>query len=248
MILLHIGTHKTGSSSLQHYLGSNRGALNSAGVAFYTGAFQPDNHIELYLSALESGKDTLAQKSLSLPPINEMQSATRASVAEFLEQNQGKFSIFSCEGLSLLRSPSELNALCNLLGRPRQEVRIVLCLRDKSDFLASYRKQIFKVPGRKPSSDVTSALYVEADSWLADFEQLKAAYMMQFGNGCMTIVDYDRSMQLHGDVMPDLLHALMIPGDLVLPAGAYDQKNTRTLGSVLKQKTYRAIKSLGFRG
>ena len=215
MIVLHIGTHKTGSSSLQHYLGRSRARLAAHGLAYYQGTILADNHIDLYLGALAPGRDSLAQHSLDLPPRPELIHRTREGLARFRQANPGKTLIYSSEGLSLLRSPSELGNLADLIAPDGEEVRVVMAYRDRDAFLDAYRRQILKTPGRQPSDNPQSALYVKADSWLADFDALRAAYIARFGQNALHQVDFDQEIARSGDVLPALLRAMSLPDPLI---------------------------------
>jgi hypothetical protein len=244
VIVLHIGVHKTGSSSLQHYLGCRRSALEARGLAFYTGTLQPDNHIDLYLSALEPGRDSLALRSLDLPPRDLLTETTRTAVAAFARAHPNHTLIYSCEGLSLLRSPAELARLAELVTVPGRPLRVVMALRDKAGFLEAYRKQILKVPGRQPSSDPASALYVAPDSWLADFDALQAAFSAQFGAEALQVIDFDAELARCGDVLPALLRAMTLPEDLVPAPGTAPRQNTSSLKNRVRQAGYRLLHRL----
>ena len=97
--------------------------------------------------------------------------------------------IFTCEGLSFLRTEEECRTLRYLFPADLG-FKIVLVMREKEDWLRSYTRQLHKVPGRTPSTDKASALYVEPDTWLTDFEAIIEAYSSVFGE--VTQVAYDK--------------------------------------------------------
>lgn len=52
-IYLHIGTHKTGTTSIQNYLQDNIELLPASGIDFYQGFYIDNNHVEINLAALK---------------------------------------------------------------------------------------------------------------------------------------------------------------------------------------------------
>lgn len=223
IIYLHIGTHKTGSTSVQQFLAEHRSKLAQYGIEFYRGAIIDANHIELYLSALDKNKDFLALASLNVGSLSELRDKTLQEVGGFLNRTNASHVIFSSEGLSLLRTPEELAELKNILGGSKYFVKVVCFLRDKSDFLKAYEKQIRKVPGRVPSTDPSSSLYVESDSWLADFDSLLASYARAFGEENIITIDYDRVTKETGDILPEVLGKLGVVPNLIPKAGTYKE-------------------------
>lgn len=205
-ILLHIGTHKTGTTSLQHALGNNRATLIEQGFDYYLGAAKPFNHVEIYLATLRRNVETLGRKTHGRRP-EFTRRAVRKRVRAFIAQSTCDRIIFSCEGISLLRTKRELRALHDLFGH-QHRIRVFLTLREKSAFLASYRAQILKGRRREPSRNPKSALYVEPDSWLVDYDALTTAFESEFGP--LALFDYGPG------IVPDIIRAM----GLVLPDSA----------------------------
>ena len=61
-IFLHIGTHKTGSTSIQNYLFEHEEQLRLDGIALYRGVYKKHNHIELYLGSMRYDRDSIAKQ------------------------------------------------------------------------------------------------------------------------------------------------------------------------------------------
>lgn len=238
-IILHIGMHKTGSTSLQDFLADHREHLISQGVNYYRGSLLTDNHIELYLSCLDRDRDSLALATMQIGSLDTLFDNTRARISKFLTDAHAETIVFSTEGLSLLRSVEEMERLAQIFEPSVHNVRIVCVLRDKADYLNAYRKQIFKVPGRKPSDDPRSALYVEPDSWLVDYDTLLAAYRATFGTHAVRVIDYDREVQLRGgDVLPAVLQEMSVPASMIPAPGATTRANTTSTVNRLRQIAY----------
>lgn len=192
--IVHIGLPKTGSTSLQALLQKNKTSLREQGFDFYTGWYSSRrNHNELYLSTIRDGVDTFG--SLRDPRINKakMRARTRLEIAAQFSRTARHKVIFSAEGLSFLRTPKECRRLKALF--PTQTAfRILLVLRDRTEWLSSYEQQIYKVKGRKASNNPKSSLYVGDGTWLTDFSDLEDAYSQVFGK--VELIQYDRETVL----------------------------------------------------
>jgi hypothetical protein len=141
-LYLHIGTHKTGSTSIQHFLLHHACSLRERGIAFYRGQYRETNHIELYLASLRYERDSFAKqrfgKSLKFDP--DFTRDVAHSVQHFLRSCPEPQVVFSTEGLSLLRHDDEIDRLKSVLGSESTNATIILYLRNKTDFLRSYTR------------------------------------------------------------------------------------------------------------
>jgi hypothetical protein len=223
-LFLHIGTYKTGTTSLQRFVLDQSDELRRHGIALYRGQIRASNHIELHLAALRYDRDSFAKlghsQHVKFDVAYTQQIARR--VQSFLNSVPEPCALFSSEGLSLLRYDDEIERLRTILDAHNREVRVVLYLRNKADFLRSYASQILKQEGRKPSHDKRSALYVGSDTWLTDYDSLIAAYQRGFGAGNLTIIDYDAEMQRVGNVIPSFLKVLGVQaGDKMDPSSYF---------------------------
>ena len=107
--------------------------------------------------------------------------------------------VYSHEDLSYARHDDELEGLRALFdGRP---VRVVIVLRQPEAFLRSYREQL-TATGFPISDDPTSFAYVEADSWLVDYDALVAGYRRHFGTDNVEVLDFDAIVADEGSIVP----------------------------------------------
>jgi hypothetical protein len=188
-ICIDIGTHKTRSTSIQGMLAANRGALREKRWDFYLGSILRDNHVELTQVFLRDHVEKMIDYSpeatkLAALTYDNVRSQTQNFVAACEAHGFEKL-IFSCESLSLLRNVNEVDRLKNLFPTTCK-VTIVVVLRNKGDFIESYRRQILKFPGRNVSNDPRSSLYVAENNWVSDFDALLACYGKVF-NEIVTI-------------------------------------------------------------
>lgn len=206
--MLHVGTHKTGTSSLQQFLrDENAGLLAAAGASYPPGFVLPASHSELPLLAIRPERTWPAR--IRLP---ETQRAAWLAVADEHVRRQIRAAphellVYSHEDLSYLRFDDELERLRDLLAGPT--VQVVVFLRDRAAFLRSYRDQL-DATGFSPSADRSSFAYVETDSWLVDYDTLLAGYRHWFGEGNVEVLDYDETVQRDGSVIPAFAELLGI--------------------------------------
>ena len=202
--IVHIGTHKTGSTSLQYWLTENAEELaRTHGLGVYRPIHPNGRELALWCASPDRSIPTIRE-------IPEWRSDT------WREQSFGHIRseverddevvIFSNETLSLMRSPHELENLRALLA-PR-EVDIVLVTRRREDFLRSWREQLTR-DGFALSSDPTSFAYLEHDSWLVDYDEIVSANSRVFGADRVHRVDYDDAMTRYASIIPAVMaHAI----------------------------------------
>lgn len=207
-IMLHIGTHRTGSTSIQAFLAKNRRALGRQGLRVYRGSIEPNNHTELYLAAMRPERDSLAKMKMKRPFDSSAVERARSRIHRFLDSADAEKVLFTTEGLSLLRFPDELERLLELIRAEEHHVSVILYLRNRDDFLSSYRRQLAKQPGREPSSNRDSVLYVEPDSWLADYDHLLEVWRAAFGTDAIHVINYDAELDRAGSVIPSFVAKL----------------------------------------
>jgi hypothetical protein len=208
-IVVHAGLHKTGTTSIQMFLHRNRAALRERGVDFYTGLFQPNNHVELHAAAMRFERASGFKQRSGLTVDDAFRANVGARVRQYISQSPCRCIVFSNEGLSLLRYPDEMDQLRQMV--PSGRIEIVLYLRSAKDFVKSYSLQLRKNPLTLPNTiEKDSFAYLEPDSWLLDFEARVNSFRDAFGAENVTVVDYDREVQLHGNVMPSFLRIIGI--------------------------------------
>lgn len=208
-IYLHIGLPKTGTSSIQKCLTDYRELLNASNLDYYQSIYPAQTHSELVSASIRYERDTfgkLARNHIDYTPFYSNQIS--AIVHKYMNDSRYGNLIFSAEGLSFLRFQDEIDVLMNILLQQRNKVKVILYLRNKRDFLNSYRIQLHKNPDRAPSKTYWSALYVEDDTWLIDYDALIELYSKNFGKENLVIFDYDEEVKNRGNVIPSFLEAI----------------------------------------
>lgn len=210
-LIVHIGALKTGSTSLQYFLNDHRELLSQLDFDVYSGLNGPINHLELFLATMRYERDSFAKLKMQIETNSEYTDYVQRFISEYIEGATRSNIIFTTEGLSLLRYQDEVERLRHILNADRNGVSIILYLRNKTDFLRSYKAQILKIPGREFSSNPQSSLYVADDTWLLDYATLVSVFQAGFGERHVHVVDYDEEMSRESTIIPSFLKLLDLP-------------------------------------
>ncbi|WP_428929912.1 hypothetical protein [Marinibacterium sp. SX1] len=178
-IVLHIGRHKSGTSSLQHFLGSRRDYLDRLGVLYpRTGSANRIAHhaIADACNARKTGPEALA-------PIIE---GIRAEMGP-----QHHMVLLSSEAFQNLDDLARLAALVEGLGIER--IRIVCYVREHLDYaISGFRQMVQNQPGFM-TFETYAKRFRDPEIFIARWQAL----------GELTLKWYDREKLLNGDVIAD---------------------------------------------
>lgn len=202
--IVHIGLHKTGTTSIQHFLRENRNRLQGLGFYFYHGIHIDQNHVELHAATMRPDRTSTFRMKSGLVFDDSYLKATCKRVNAFLNQIENGTAVFSAEGLSLLRYVDEVEKLASIMPA---DIKIVAYLRNPEDYLRSHANQLSKV-GITGITDKTSHAYMASDTWMIDYEQRLEAYRTTFGQDNVIVVDYDDACARDSNVIPSFLRLL----------------------------------------
>ena len=198
--IVHIGTHKTGSTSLQYWLAQNTSRLEAQyGIGVYRPIHPNGRELALWCANPDRQIPTIREipewrsQRWRAESFGHMRSEIERDVDTLVASN---------ETLCLLRTHDELERLRELFS-PRR-IDIVLVTRRPTDFLRSWREQLTR-DGFSESSDPTSFAYLDADSWLVDYEGILRAYRAVFGDGHVHHVDYDAALSRDASIIPAVM-------------------------------------------
>lgn len=203
--LVHIGTHKTGTTSFQNWAAASRLPLAAAGVTWLEGRLGA-SHAEVPMLTIDADR-SLAMRAVHpdwcLPA---WQAEARADI-QAQSGAAGERLLISSEALSYARRPQEVERLAELVA-PRR-LAVVGVLRERISYLRSYRRTLIGM-GFEPSRHQGSFAYVEDDSWLLDYEAMLGAYREALGDDAVTALDYEAEMERRGSIIPAILDAFGI--------------------------------------
>jgi hypothetical protein len=196
--LLHIGTHKTGTTSIQHFLRHHVGA-----PSFPVGMIHPDTQTELASVAARPERIDMSitnPEMLTGPWRRRATEQIRSQVASDVEHL-----IYSSELLSLLCHDDEVATVMRLLeGR---DVGVVMYTRNPADFLESYRFTI-GLFGLEPPTRPDAINDLSVDSWLVDYQSRIDLWAR---HAPVTVIDYDEVVARDGSVIPSFAGLVGVP-------------------------------------
>jgi hypothetical protein len=203
--LLHIGTHKTGTTAFQQWAFQHRRELAELrDIKLYDGIFG-SNHVEFPLLCMRPNRTIRAQRRAP-SRLDEWRQETKAHIRNQVADT-AEHLLISAEGLSFLRYEDEVTALVELL-QPRQ-LQVAVCLREQANWLASYR-QSMKRAGDPPSPYPSSHRYVEPDTWLIRWDDMLDVWRAVLGHEHVVSFSYEESMARDDSTIPGVLEALAI--------------------------------------
>lgn len=179
--VIHIGQHKTGTTSIQRYLQDNREALAQYGlyVPSKIAGYSDPSHFILNVYALEENRYSSMKEKIirdkGVKYLKELGTELKKDIRNIYNEASSKKCsrvVWSNEGLYLLNTETEYKRLIDLFSEHSNEVDVVCCFRDLESYRESYKKQLAK-QNISPSNNPDSYRYLGPDSWLFDYEKKK---------------------------------------------------------------------------
>jgi hypothetical protein len=198
-IVLHVGTHRTGTTSLQGFLRAHDDLLATVDTGYPPGFLLPVVHTELPLLTVRAERTWPARLRFPETRRASWVAAAQEHVRAQVTADGPSTLVYIHEDLSYLRYDDELERLRGLFAGC--EVQVVVVLRERESFLRSYRSQLLGT-GFELSDDPDSFAYLGEDSWLLDHDALVGGYQRWFGKTNVAVLDYDATMERDGSVIP----------------------------------------------
>ncbi len=221
--VLHIGTPKTGSTTLQSFIQANRDRLAERGV--WAPRSLGRNHVRLCVSMMRPDRrDGNAPRVLHIQRAPDIPTLARRVTEAFDAETAAAFGdgprpatllITSEFFQQFLNEPDEIARLADWLLARAERVEPLLYVRRQADYVVSMASTRMKdsgvdFPMRFPDGTPRHLRYEDAD----------ALYSSAFGAEGMRVRVYERGALKDGDLIPDFLDALGLapwPG-MVRPA------------------------------
>jgi hypothetical protein len=203
--VLHIGTEKTGSTSVQRFLKVNRKALRARGILFPR-AFGDENQMALPAAAL-SVFGPMRRKMFKLntwDEVNEFRERLRRDLRNELQVSDYHTALMSAEHCSSrLLADTELVWLLNFLQEFFSQIRIVVYIRRQDEFLLSTYSAHVKAGG-------TNRLRIPEDELLENrynYWNLLSRWARVFGRQNICCRRFERRCLVSGDIVADYIDA-----------------------------------------
>ena len=212
-VVLHIGTHKTGTTSFQASLATSATSLESHGIHVF----------QSVLSDIAGWSHELAlisvRHELNIPlrcmfPDSSLPSMQSQMLQDCISQmkSPARRVVASHEALSFIRTRQEVERLVDALDE--RVCKVVCVLRDAESFLQSWKNQLAKTGYATNSAHFESYMNTDLASWIVDWDELIDVYAGVLGREAVTVLDYDREVQNHGTILTALWSACGLPETL----------------------------------
>ena len=203
-LYLHIGTHKTGTTSIQQSLQRDADALSVQGIGVHREARAE--------GAFSCNAQRLAhcfvRGDLATPMRIRRPMANNGGILRRF-QNDVRLSPFptlvvSSETFCFLRTAEEATALGEVLGKLFTEVRPIVVFRNTRDWAASWAKQLDfmgvseTISQMAPDERVDGPWYFDRTALLRFWQQL----------GPVTQINYDTAVEKDGSIVPSFYQAI----------------------------------------
>jgi len=250
--IVHIGTEKTGTSSIQKFLYQNRRKLRSYGFHFLQSAGKLNNQALPAFCIREDRVDDFFLNQ-GIETIEERNDARRAFTAEFEAELESLSSsihtvLISSEHFhSRIRTEEEMDNVHAFLSRYFDEIKIVCYLREQGATCASYYSTSLKTG--QPTSFMDFMLRCGPRNYYFNYLDMLANWERCFGLDALDVALFDKEHFERGDLLedfakrlsPDLVGALNtsidVENESLLPAG---QALLRAVNIVFPFRTSRA--------
>ncbi len=204
-IYFHIGTPKTGTTSLQQFLAANRDRLARQGYHFPT-FLGHENHTKLAAYAIESDRVVPVKIDLKLTNPIKINSFREQLRKEFKREipAEGDYILSNEHCSGHLFDRQELTRLKDLLTSSGQEVRLILYCREPVAAFASRYSTLLKIghvnPMRVPRP-------IQLERWY-DYLAIANRWTEVFGRNSLTVRLFSRDAMKGGDIRRDFCDVL----------------------------------------
>lgn len=219
-VVLHIGSGKTGTSSIQALMHNNRGRLEDLGV-LYPRTPGNQRHVKLGLF-IRSDAELESQLSWRRQNHSSAASFREQFERDFLEELQGSGLprvLLSDEAL-YGASRTSLTRLRELTDRIAESVRVVVYLRRQDDHLLSRYQQVVKVGETRRLAERTRELDLSA---VYDYAARLRTWQELVDPETLVVRRFERESWPGGSLYQDFFEATGINGD----AASWDHVDTR---------------------
>ncbi len=205
---LHIGTEKTGTTTIQHFLAKNRKFLLEDGF-FYPRSLGQQNHVKLAVYAMAINKVQDRQRLGITEPekVIQFRDKCQKNLAEELNNTKTNKVILSNEHCSSrLVSIEEIELLKSFLGKFFEDIKIIIYLRRQDKFLLSTYSTAVKCGYTRrfsiPSEQVIKKRY--------DYWNILKKWESVFGKENIVVKVFERNQMLEGNLFKDFTNILGI--------------------------------------
>lgn len=225
-IVLHIGLHKTGTSSIQETLGANRSLLIGRGVLYP--AALPVNHSNFFYNAFGAAPETYhanRARGLTREEIVARSKGTLDALRREVGESECGTVVFSAEDACTLK-PGEVKRMHAFFATlvPSPTLKILLYTRHPVDYVASAVQENVKGNGLT----IARAKQIHLDAAPQRFQRIHDIYAQAFGKEAIAFRSFEAARAAPGGLVADFLRAVGTD-----PAGVEEVRRNESIAGEL---------------
>ena len=199
-IILHIGLHKTGTTSYQKFLEKNSKVLLNHGIKVYENqSFNLSSKVGNCLCCALDISSICLRKGVRYEADiyrDSLKRPVERYLKKILDDPTYNKLVISSEDLSLFREDNEFRNLIELFERNkgllRLSYKVLLILRDKEDWWQSYLNNFRSPRIPTPSPNINSWAYINKSSWVLDWDVMMKKWSYYFPD--FQILKYEKNI------------------------------------------------------
>ena len=214
-LILHIGTIKTGTTSIQHFLNINRRLLSSNGF-YYPNSIGSHNHQKLAFACMDDHKTNQYLEIHKLTERHKRDSWKEEILQNFdtelgsLGKNIGSVIISSEHFIFHLTNEDELKELYNLLKKRFSQIKVIVYLRRQDMLMISHYSTICKAG--KVKTEILSHRKKVPSTF--NYNNLLRKWSSVFGKLNIQVEIYDPETFVDNNVIYNFIQQCGLPDDL----------------------------------
>ncbi|HDY92152.1 MAG TPA: hypothetical protein ENH67_05735 [Pseudoalteromonas sp.] len=188
-VILHIGTEKTGTTSIQHLMSHNRQALLAKGVLYPNLGARKDAHFDLVNSVhpLDNG----GRHMEFLGPVTQPSCFLWDKLEECINEHPNKTIVLSAEHFSSRLREKALKYINDFFNKLDIKPEIIIYLRPQADYIESSYSTEIKAGSPKVFKKVMEQYQSQAFRY--DYKQLIDLWADFFSKDSIKIIPYEKS-------------------------------------------------------
>lgn len=201
-LYLHVGTHKTGTTSIQEAIRQKSAVIRAAGIALH-----PMRNAS-YLASQFLRPDVRATVRVMGAPLPTLASLDAEIDIVARARGNQRDMLISSELFCMLRTTLEAVAIRAKLGAMFQNVVPILFIRNEQDWRKSRSDQLRRAGHLDYQMSLPSNQSIEGE-WYYKIDEVKA-FWSQIGD--LHVIDYDKACKKYGGVLDPFSKAICLSG------------------------------------
>lgn len=200
-LILHIGTNKTGSTTIQNFLRENSHELANEGYYYPMGGayyYPPESSASLLAHALRE------KQPKYIGNIKIDKSSCISDIRRDIINSDCKNIIISSEHFSLAREKTQIQNIFNIFEDLFKSIKVIIYLRRQDSYIESLWSQRIKLGMITKSFEDFFAEQTKTSSAL-DYYQLLAPWSEIFGIENITVKPFEKTQFVDHDLLTDFL-------------------------------------------